>query len=200
MLQLADFQDYPADVQHQLARVFTLTASMGIIASLVVGWLIDQIGLELCTVVTLILGQLQMVLLVLFGKYQISLVVSFGVYTVFRQFLYPVFIASLTSRLGFKYFGVLLGIGFALAGITNIFLAALAEAVQGDCHTMNTISNDECDHGHWTLLHVAQFLLLGLLLVVPLQDYREKVLKDRKIKEILSSEQTPSCSYGTDLR
>jgi hypothetical protein len=132
-----------------MARIFTLTASMGIIASLLVGWLIDKIGFELCTAITLILGQLQMLLLVLFGKYQILLVISFGVYTVFRQLLYPVFIASLTSRLGFKYFGVLLGIGFTLASITNSFLAALAEAVQCDCHTMNTtILNNESDHGH----------------------------------------------------
>jgi MFS family permease len=196
--QLDDLQDYPSAVQHDLAFSFTLMMSMGIVVSILVGWLIDEIGLEACTALTLLLGQLQMVLVILFGKYHSLLVASFWVYTMFRQFLYPVYIASLTSHLGFKYFGVLLGVAFAVAGFAQLLLAALVEAVQGDCHTLETLT-DECDHGHWTLLHWFQFFILGALLIVPIQDYRHKVLRESKIREILS-EQPTSCSYGTNLR
>lgn len=59
-----------------------------------------------------------------------------------RLLLYNVSLYSLpcfhcflkTSRLGFKYFGNLLGIGFDVSGIAQLLMAALANAVQGDCH------------------------------------------------------------------
>lgn len=183
--------------------------SMGILGSILVGWLIDKLGLPFCTAMTLLFGQLQMVLLVVGGTSEGVLVASFWVYTLFRQFLYPVFIASLTSRLGFKYFGVLLGIGFALAGMAQLLLAALDEAVQGDCHdhvvlsreeeTSSSVVDEECEHGHWTMLHVAQFVILGALLIIPVQDHRDKVIRESKIGESSLSPQPVSCSYGTDL-
>ena len=170
---------------------------MGIVGSVLVGWLIDKIGLEICTALTLMLGQLQMVLLLLFGKRHSMLLTSYWVYTVFRQFLYPVFIASLTSNLGFKYFGVLLGIGFAVGGCVQLLMTTLVEWAQGSCHLSE--SNDEdCNHGHWELLHVMQVIILGALLIVPVQDYRAKVLQDSNTKQILRK-QPMSYSYGTDL-
>lgn len=199
-MQLADLQDYTPSVQHDLARTFTLIMSMGIVASVIVGWLIDEIGLEICTAMTLVMGQLQMLLIIFFGGNQTMLEASFVVYTVFRQFLYPVFIASLTSHLGFKYFGVLLGIGFAVGGFAQLSLSAVVAAAQGDCHALETLPDgSECNHGHWAILHGVQFVILGVLLFVPLQDYREKRIRETKIHKILSEPAVLSCSYGTDL-
>lgn len=177
--------------------------SMGLFASVVVGWLIDEIGLEICTAMTLVLGQLQMILLLLFGDNRNFLVASFWVYTMFRQFLYPVYIASLTSNLGFKYFGVLLGIGFAVAGCAQLLQTPLLELVKGDCHAFETSTDEfesgyECGSGYWRVLHFLQFSVLGCLLLVPVQDYRYKILRESTIKEILSK-QPVSCSYGTNL-
>ena len=60
--------------------------------------------------------------------------IGFVIYTLFRAFLYPVFIACISDKLGFKYFGILMGIGFAVSGIVQLGIAPLANAVQGTCH------------------------------------------------------------------
>lgn len=200
-------------IQHQLARTFTLVMSMGFFASIFVGWLIDRIGLEICTALTLILGQVQALIIVLFGGNYTMMVTSFWVYAVFRQFLYPVYIASLTSRLGFKYFGVLLGIGFALGGIAQLYLAPLLEFVQGDCHNSSIMVVDEaesssqshqvtCNEGRWMFIHWFQFVCLGLLLLVPLADYRDRMNRQMVINKVLHGEETTtkaaaSNNYGS---
>lgn len=197
---MTDRQRYNAETQHELARSFTVIMSSGALVSIPIGWLIDQIGVEACTFLTLLMGQLQMLLL-LFGEDNIHCVtVSFWVYTLFRQFLYPVYISSLTSRLGFKYFGVLLGIGFGLGGMAQLFLYPLDALVQGDCRLQDeTIlmegRAEECDNGIWRELHVIQALILLVLWVVPLLDHQEKMRREQKIKEILS--RRTSTLYGT---
>ena len=172
--------------------------SSGAFVSIPIGWLIDQIGVEACTFLTLLMGQLQMLLL-LFGEDNIlCFTISFWVYTLFRQFLYPVYISSLTSRLGFKYFGVLLGIGFGLGGIAQLFLYPLDVLVQGDCRLQDEneiIVGEECDSGHWRELHAIQATILLVLWLVPLLDHQEKIHREQKIKEILSKR--ISTLYGT---
>ena len=170
--------------------------SLGFFVSVFVGWLIDRIGVESCMAITLILGQCQMLLL-MFEKQQALLVTSFWFYTFFRQFLYPVYISSLMSRLGFKYFGVLLGIGFGLAGLAQLFLSTLGEVVRGDCHLFD-VSDEECDKGYWIQFHFFQIVLLGILFLVPIQEHKDKLLREKTIKEILSIKSPrPSTKYGS---
>lgn len=169
----------------------------GAFVSIPIGWLIDELGVEVCTFVTLIMGQLQMLLLIYGQGDTFYVTISYWIYTLFRQFLYPVYISSLTSRLGFKYFGVLLGIGFGLGGIAQLFLYPLDALVQGDCRLRdpNEMDGEECNRGSWTDLHLIQALILLVLWVVPLLDYQEKKLREQKIKDILS--QRLSTTYGT---
>ncbi|CAJ1911427.1 unnamed protein product [Cylindrotheca closterium] len=195
--ELADAQIYNAATQHQLARNFTVIMATGAFISIPIGWLIDELGVEVCTFVTLIMGQLQMLLLIFGAESIICYTISFWVYTLFRQFLYPVYISSLTSRLGFKYFGVLLGIGFGLGGVAQLFLYPLDVLVQGNCRLQdeNTMEAEECSNGYWAELNVIQTLILLVLWVVPFLDDREKRQREQKIKEILS--QRLSTTYGT---
>jgi MFS family permease len=197
--ELADLQYYDADVQHQLTSSFTVVMAMGAFVSVFVGWLIDQIGVEACMAMTLIFGQMQMLILLFFGSNLGWFKASFGVYTFFRQFLYPVYIASLTNRFGFKYFGVLLGIGFGVGGVAQLFLSTLDEAVQGDCHLSNDTSLEEpdCDQGSWVQLHVIQILVLVVLLAAPFQDHRARKLREKKIKDVLSG-RLSTTQYGAD--
>jgi MFS family permease len=190
-------QDFPANVQHELARYFTITMSVGIIASVVVGSLIDRIGLPFCTIVTLVFGQLQILVLCFFGKNKSVMVVGFAIYTFFRQFLFPVFIASLTGQLGFKYFGILLGIGFAISGVLQLLFATLVELVRGDCRLAEESESASCSHGWWRELHLIQFILLAILCVVPIQDHRDLVGRKRKMKELLGSPLPTPTTYGT---
>jgi MFS family permease len=201
--QLKDRQDFSVETRHELSVWFTYIMSMGLAASLLVGWLIDRIGLEFCTFMTLMLGQIQMVL-VMFGSHNESVMfLSFVAYTAFRAFCYPVFIGSLTSRLGFKYFGILLGLGFALSGVAQLLFPLLGRMVQGGCHLLDDdiIGNEEvastCDHGKWQVAEMVQFIALGLIYIVPILDHRDAVARDIKIKQILSSSLSPKASYGS---
>lgn len=150
------------------------------------GILIDNFGVEICTSILLVFGQLQMVIVLFFDQHQSMMVVSFCLYTLFRAFLYPVFIASLTSRLGFKYFGVLLGIGFAISGLFQLLMAPLNDFVAGDCHLIESpdpSGADDCFEGLWISLHLLQLSALLGLMVVPFLDHRAKVAHEAAVEE-----------------
>lgn len=189
--QLADIQHFSTAEQRELTQTFTFITSMGVVASFLVGWLMDQVGLEICTALTLVLGQTRSIALVWLADRKAFLVASFVCYSFFRSFLFPVYIASLTTHLGYKYFGLLNGIGFATAGVAQIFMGHLVRAVQGDCH-LNSHVNDPafappCNHGQWETLHFVELLILTLLLTAPVLDFLEKVVRKRRIREVLGS-------------
>ena len=191
MLQLADVQAFPTSDQLNLTQVFTLIMSGGVVASLLVGWLMDQVGLAFCAALTLMLGQVQQIVLVWLADKEFLLVISFVSYTLFRSFLFPVFIASLTTHLGYKYFGLLNGIGFALSGVAQAFMSHVVRAIKGDCH-YNTHVTDvslapTCDHGHWRSLHVLELVVLTILLSAPILDHIERVIHKRRLREVLGS-------------
>lgn len=173
---------------------------MGIGGSLLVGWLLDNVGLEICTAMTLLFGQLQMAIVILGSDKESWMIASFVAYTSFRAFLYPVFIGSLTHRLGFKYFGILLGLGFAVSGIVQLMFPKLVELSQGDCHLSSMggskLDGSNCDHGKWQQSEVLQFILLGVMYIVPVLDRCDAVRRKREIQELLLSK-SPKISYGT---
>jgi hypothetical protein len=170
---------------------------MGICGSFLVGWLLDCVGLEFCTALTLLFGQVQM-LLIIFGSDKESwMILSFFAYTAFRAFMYPVFIGSLTSRLGFKFFGMLLGLGFALSGICQLLFPKMVDMAQGDCHLVTVdLSSEKCDHGKWQHTEILQFLVLGIMYIVPVLDQRDRVLREERIRDKLLST-SPRSSYGS---
>jgi hypothetical protein len=142
------------------------------------------------------MGQVQMLFLGFFSDNQSLVVASFWIYAFFRQFLYPVFISSLTSHLGFKYFGILLGVGFFAGGLAQLFLATLVEAVQGDCREQKQEAQGDCSHGFWKQLQIIQFVVLGVLMIVPLQDRRDRLEQERLMKTVLSIGYPPTPGYG----
>jgi MFS family permease len=184
--ELADLDQYTDEVQHQLTRNFTLFMSAGCLCSPVVGFLIDSYGVEICTFLLLIFGQVQMVLVLFFDDYHSLMIVSFGFYTLFRSFLYPVFIASLTSRLGFKYFGMLLGIGFAISGLWQLLMGPLNDFVAGDCHVMaspDLSGEDDCFEGLWVSLHLFQLSVLLGLMIIPYLDHTSERAHELAVEE-----------------
>lgn len=126
--------------QHELTQLFTVIVSSGLVASFFVGWLMDQVGLEVCTALTLLLGQIQAAALVWLASRRSFLVASFVCYMCFRSFLFPVFIASITTHLGYKYFGLLNGIGFALAGVAQAFMSYAVFLAKGTAILTRTLS------------------------------------------------------------
>ncbi|KAL3906362.1 MAG: hypothetical protein SGILL_009299 [Bacillariaceae sp.] len=184
--ELADLDHYSDGKQHQLTRTFTLFMSAGCLCSPLVGYLIDSYGVEICTSLLLIFGQLQMVIVLFFDDNQSLMIVSFGFYTLFRSFLYPVFIASLTSRLGFKYFGMLLGIGFAISGLWQLLMGPLNDFVAGDCHEMaspDPSGEDDCFEGLWISLHLFQLSVLLGLMIIPYLDHTSTRAHELAVEE-----------------
>jgi len=179
-IELADMNYFPSDLQHSMARNFTLITSGGMLGSFLVGWLMDRIGLVSCTILTIVMGQLHMLIVIFCSGMRAPMIVGFFVYTMFRQFLFPVFIACLSARLGFKYFGMLNGLGFASSGIAQLLLATLVRAVKGTCHVQ---MEEGCSQGYWQELHGVQLCVLTALLVVPLLDsYFESRTKTRSFE------------------
>ena len=159
---------------------------MGIGASIIVGWLMDRLGLGVCTALTLVLGLGQRLVIWWRPVSVYWLTGSFVVYVFFRQFLFPVYIASLTAGVGFKYFGLLNGLGFCTTGVAQLFMANLVLAVQGDCH-MGTVAQSSCDTGEWMRLHAVESVILVLLLWVPWKDRIESQQRTLAIREFLES-------------
>jgi MFS family permease len=174
--------------QHEMTNRFSLIMSFGLLGSFIAGWLMDLIGLETCTFVTLVLGQVHMLIIVFFGDHMPLMTVGFVIYTLFRCFLFPVFIASLSARLGFKYFGILSGIGFALSGVAQLCIAPLVHAVAHGSCGVESLETD-CSHGAWPQLHIIQLVLFILLGFIPLWDHRVEAQRQKTIalSKIVSS-------------
>ena len=98
--QVADLYDYSSTERHQLARRLTAIMSCGVLASFVAGHVMDHVGPDTCQIFTLLLGQLQLVVLLAKGESKAWLTLCFALYCLFRQFLFPTFIASITDKLG----------------------------------------------------------------------------------------------------
>ena len=211
--QLADMRMFSNQQQRQLANTFTLIMSCGTPVSFASGWLMDLVGLEACTACMLLAGVLQMLIILLFGEYPYSqqiMVLGFVCYTLFRNSTFPIFIASVSHNLGFKYFGLLSGIGYALSGVTQLFMVDLIHLVQGDCHLLSSSSSsssisdekkqEECDSGAWWQLHIVQLSCLCVLGLVPVWDYRARIARqqlerERALTPVLLS--TKSSPYGS---
>jgi len=181
--------------------MLALAMSSGFFVSFFVGFLMDRVGQVVCLVLTIFLGQLQLFMLVLLGDRKSWMVASFVLYVLFRQFLFPAYIASVTDRLGFKYFGLLSGIGFALAGACQVLMASLVVAVQGDCHRMKSFDTTspatDCSSGSWKQLHWCEIVLLGILLLVPLFEHLDRSNRERLVKKVLERRTSFRQSYGT---
>jgi hypothetical protein len=131
-----------------------------------------------------------MLIIVFFGDQMTLMTAGFVVYTLFRCFLYPVFIASLSARLGFKYFGILSGIGFAISGLAQLCIAPLVHTVQGSCID----SSEDCHHGAWPQLHIIQLVLFISLGFIPLWDHRVEMQRQKAIELSTIFSSTPM--YG----
>lgn len=149
----------------------------------------DCAGLEMAMALTIALGLLHVVVLALLGNNILWMIFGFVLYVLFRQFLFPVYIASLTHHLGYKFFGLLSGTGFFLSGISQLFMASLAELIQGDCHNLVFLrrysTGETCDGGSWIQLHAFEFAILVALFFIPLFDRRVRIQEEESHKAIL---------------
>ena len=190
--ELEDLYQFTPAQQHTLAQLFTWFMSLGMPYAFFVGWLMDRVGLEVCTLVTLLLGQLSTLLMLVASFDSLSesnayiiLLIGYAIYSLFRQFLYPVFLAYISARLGFKYFGLLSGIGFALSGAAQWFLADLVALVHNGWEAGGT---------WWIDFHIFQIALLGVLMIIPIADHRDVQRRDHQMRDALDKVQASNAN------
>jgi hypothetical protein len=148
----------------------------------------DKNGFPITMLVTIFFGVVWAILLST-GDSQL-LVVSFVFYALFRTFLYTFIFSYLADKLGFKYFGILVGIMFFVSGIFGLLQYPLSVWAGGTCITAKASDQATCSHGQWALLnHLTVFMLMGLL-YFPYQDYveRQQIMRHISSKSIMSRE------------
>ena len=190
--EMVDCSFLSAGDQHHLAQIFTTVISFGFIPSLLLGRLLDAFGIDVCNAITLLCGQVQVLILIFLGSSFTWKVISFIPYVFFRQFLFPNFIAALMGRLGFKYFGLLNGIGFAVSGLAQLFMSALVGLIESHCD-----GSIQCKRETWVLTHWVEFAGFTVLLSIPILDHWDEVLKKRMIRETFGSRRSLTSSLAS---
>ena len=163
-----------------------------IIAAPLSGYLLESVGFAPTGIITISLGVIQQLALLVAGSNRLVMVFSFATYAVYRAFLFPYFFASLSRKMGFRFFGLLSGISFCVSGFTQFTVASIALFVEGDCHDfrMGSPEASNCEEGKWVTIHWIQILSLLLLLLIPFFDLEA----EKKAKGILEKAETESLS------
>lgn len=172
-LQLADSELLDVQGQHEYARLFTLIMTCGAVAIPAVGALMDLAGFSVTSIVMLLQGFLWALFLLVNSA--TSLLVSFVLYATFRTFLFTFLFAYLADTLGFKYYGVLSGIMFAVGGFAGLFQYYLAEYASGTCHLQQEHEQGvECDRGRWSEVNTIMAATLVMTFYFSYKDWTRR--------------------------
>ncbi len=172
-MQLADAHTLSAAKQSFMVRVFTAVTTAGVLGIPIVGRLMDRYGFVATAAVTVTMAAAfgANVLWSLGGIWQLGL--AFVAYALFRTFLFTYFFAYLADALGFRYFGVLAGASFLVAGCAGLLQSPLMEWGAGTCHLLKDPPADaDCDPGNWHAINALQLGCLLSLFVIPFLDSR----------------------------
>lgn len=169
--QLADMNFLPVRTQGLMVRLFTAITTAGVLGIPIVGRLMDACGFVATAAVTVTLA-------VLYGlgvlwEGEVQLLLAFVAYALFRTFLFTYFFAFLADSLGFKYFGVLAGVSFFVAGLAGLLQSPLMELGAGTCH-LDPNPPSGCFMGNWGWINVIQLGCLFSLYLVPIMDAKER--------------------------
>lgn len=167
--QLGDLGIVPeADTSHY-GDLLTLFMTGGVVVIPVVGWMMDVWGFPVTMFVTILFSIFWASLLCLLdAKY---LIASFVCYALFRTFLFTFLFSYMADRLGFQFFGILVGILFLISGVVGLLQYPLSEWADGSCITD---SQDGCSHGQWDKVNHIMLVSFCLLLFFPYQDHIER--------------------------
>jgi len=154
-----------------------------IVAAPLSGYLLESVGFSPTALITIALGVIQQFCLLIAGSHSLIMIFSFATYAVYRAFLFPYFFASLSRRMGFRFFGLLSGVSFCISGFTQFLVAPIALWVEGDCHEFEIGSPEavSCSEGSWVLAHCSQIIILILLMLIPFFDTQADKVSAAKV-------------------
>lgn len=195
-LQLGDSNQLDLPEQRRLTRLFSIISSLGVVSMPLVGFLLDNLGFAFTATTTVFLGVCNTFFVLMEGSSTVYYC-SFVFYSLYRAFLFTYFFAALPKKMGFKYFGILAGISFLVAGITQLSMTSLIGYATGTCHLVafadghpssnHDHANDDydrpdCDVGNWQNVYFIQLFSFFFVFSLPAVDtYLEtKQLNDLK--------------------
>ncbi len=164
--------------QQDFARLFTFVMTCGVVAIPVVGTLMDRVGYTATSAVTIGLGLVWCGLL--FVPAAPALVASFVLYTCFRTFFFTFLFAYIADTMGFKYFGALSGVMFAVGGLVGVLQYYLAQYASGTCHLSAEGEESSCSHGRWNQVNALMAATIFLCFLFSYKDWtrRKQLLQD----------------------
>lgn len=142
----------------------------GVVSIPPVGAMMDRQGFPATSLLCVVSGIIWALLLVVDSPQRHLLMASFAFYSLFRTSFYTFFFAYLADVLGFRYFGMLGGIIFLLAGVLGMLQIPLASYGAGNCHIL-TADQASCDKGNWDKVNMVMVGCLTSLLYFTYQDY-----------------------------
>ncbi|GMH49390.1 hypothetical protein TrRE_jg7278 [Triparma retinervis] len=196
-LQLGDSNQLDLPEQRRLTRLFSIISSLGVLGMPFVGFLLDNLGFAFTAITTVFLGVCYTFFALMEGSSAVYYC-SFLLYSLYRSFLFTYFFAALPKKMGFKYFGILAGISFFVAGIAQLSMASLIKYATGTCHlaTFKDSSHDdddderpECDIGNWKNVYFIQLLSFFFVFVLPAID---TFLEKKQLNELKQLFGTPA--------
>lgn len=190
--QLGDMMIVPFDQMSDYGDKLTVLMTAGVIVIPVVGWLMDYCGYPLTMLITVVFAIIWAFLLCVNSPAYIY--ASFIAYALFRTFLFTFLFSYMADRLGFKFFGILVGILFAVAGFVGLLQYPLSTFADGDCITN---PGPDCNVGKWgDLNHIMLYTFIPLLFF-PYQDYIERREKEWRFRSVYGA--TSETVHGTSL-
>jgi MFS family permease len=173
-IQLGDSDLMGLEEQVQMGTTLTVIMTATVLAVPVIGWMMDNLGYSVTAGLMVSLGVAWSILLILSFHNVDYLVMSFIVYSLYRTCTFTFFFAYIADTLGFRFFGLVAGMQFLIAGIVGLAQAPAANWASGDCHKHRFQVHDRhehqdsvCDLGEWlTLDYIMLFTLFSLYLFV----------------------------------
>jgi hypothetical protein len=199
-LQSLSFNSLSESEQQSWARIFVVCLSVGsLFASLAIGLSMKHVGINTCIAIVLVLGELHSAIWLFLRESKVGRMLGFIVFILFRQSITPVYVASLSQKLGFKYYGLLSAIGHVLSGVSLMALARGIGCIQELDDTLEGYRN-----ANWDNWHLVQCLVMAGLLVVPMLDYMLNSNRQRRARQwwiqgdssVKSATSFLSASYG----
>lgn len=169
-IQLGDSNKYDPIERQNYDRIFTITMSCGFLSIPAVGMMMDHLGFPLTATTISTFGLLWS--LCLLSESKTFLIPSFIFYTLFRTFLFAFLFAYAADTMGFKYYGILVGIMFVISGFISLLQYPLAKWASGTCHEVN--EGEYCTVGNWSAVNIAMVFMMIFSFIFAFEDWRRR--------------------------
>ena len=172
--------------QRLFGRYFTVIMTLGVFAIPFVGYIMDNKGFPVTSVVTVSFGVVWSLLFLYDSVY--SLLPSFMFYALFRTCLFTFLFAYLADTMGFRFFGVLAGLMFVFGGFVGLLQYPLAIWAAGTCHSANSpLKREHCSRGHWEEVNLLMVCSMVSLFWFSYRDWVRRRRQATSLSHSLSS-------------